>query len=217
MSKVSKGISMVVAVMVAALIGIGIMAAIHYIRSMAFWDVHVMVVEAGVERHAINLAQVLLSSDKLNVEFPTEKSIPYRGIFDKEKIEQQFVKGSELSKEIGYPNSMAIIGVEDLDTGELWTLGIGGPVTIEGLKITSFLDCLISKIKIDHTIFFRVGFVPGFPSFWENYDVVSCIVSEASNYGAVVRYFPVAIKSGDEVHLGKLAVTVMEFWATEVV
>ena len=101
---------------------------------------------ADDERKAINLGQVLISSDKLA--FSDENRV-YRDILDKEKLNN--FNSNDFFEEIGYPNYIYFFEVYDLDSGEKWVMG-------------------------------------------ETFDA------------EIVKVFPVVIKDGDDVEIGKIFV-----------
>lgn len=202
----NRGVSTVVITMIVTLIVLGLTVGVYILWLSKYLDIHEMVREAGVERHTLNLGQVLLSSDKLAYQ---DDIFTHRGIFVREKIVSQLQGGSELTEEVGYPNSIIVIGVEDFETNEKWDVTTYGSFSVEGLKLSDLITCLVSKLRIDFSMIFRRG--PGAP-FWETYDVRSCLRAEMSDYGSAVRSFPIAIKDGDDIHSGRLVVTVNEWW-----
>ncbi len=98
-------------------------------------DIHTIVQSAEIDRHVIDMAQVLMGHPKLLVQ---EQDLPfpryYRAVFDKEKLDEQMVskqyyeehstlyRDSEISKEVGYPNCVYTITIDDLSSGEEWAL-----------------------------------------------------------------------------------------------
>jgi hypothetical protein len=117
------------------------------------------------------------------------------------------MEGSDLTREIGYPNAAIALYVKDFVTGDEWNLAYSGPSDISTNRLVSGVNCLVSKIKLDITILFRIP-----PTPWETFDFVSCVSSDMSSYGSAVRSFPVAIKDGNSVHAGVIKVAIYELW-----
>lgn len=204
-----KGISMVVVGIVGVLIFIALMIVLVVIWFSEYLDIHEMVVESTVEGHALNLGQVILASPRLAYQ---DGIFVHRGIFEKNKIEEQLNPGSELTSEVGYPNSIIVIGVKDFENpDQTWQVKFKGRWSLSGTKTYTFLNCLWEQIEIEPRMIFKPTI------FWDIYDVAGCIQAEVSNYGTATRVFPVAIKDGDDIHSGALYVTVQEAWTPETV
>lgn len=216
-----KGVTDVMTSIIVDLIIIGLIMIFYFLLQVGYLDIHTIVKEAGVERHVLDLAQALLSYDKL---IYTEGG-RHRGIFVKEKLDEQFTgsveftynevtgeiiyeKTSDIPKELGYPNSDIRLYVKDLETGKEWTISYNGPFTLEGIRAVKDFNCIISKIRMDITMIFRTPV--GNP--WEIIDIYSCLQSSASSYGSAKRTFPVAIKDGENIHSGILKVAIYEWW-----
>lgn len=219
LQKKSKGISTVMIYGFLTLLVIALIIMLYFLFIGRYFELHAIVVSSEVERHTIDLAQVLLSSDRLCY---SDNDQIHRGVFEESKLDIQLIDGSELSQEIGYPNSILIIGIVDVDTGDEWSMKIYGPFSIEGLHATEFIKCLSTKVKIDAGTIFRMGpcvVIPPFfqpiclaLSFWEYYDIGACLEAGISRYGTHKRHFPIGIKTGNDVHMGLLAITIMELW-----
>jgi len=184
---------------------IGSAVIIYLVLYARILDVHVIVAEYEAEIHAINLAQVLLSSDLAYHDGYTL----HRGVFDKFKLD------NELDKlDIWYPDAIAVIGIKDLETDEEWSTVLT-PKTVGGTAANDLIDCLINTIKIDITMIFRVP--SGNP--WEWPDITKCFTeSIGDQYVPAVREFPIAIRVSDnEIHAGRMRVSLREIIFSEVV
>ncbi len=210
-SKRSKGIGDLVPYAIMALLIIGVVVIFYILMMTKFLDIRTIVMEAGVERHTLNLAQVLLSYDKLVYVEEDYFSI-HRGIFVKEKLDEQFKDGSELTNELGYPDSVILLYVKDFDANKEWALRYKGPFNLEGSKAASFIECLNEKTEFDVILLFQMILSPiSHVGPWDYYTIAECTSSFASDYGTSVRRFPVAIKDGNEIHAGILVVTIDEW------
>jgi len=201
----SKGISTTMIQILTALLVLGLIAVFWFMLIGYYFDVEAAVISAEVERHNLNLAQVLISSPRIAY---SDGDKIYRGILDWDKVNSQLVSGSELLNEIGYPNSVMVIGVKNLDTGDSKSIVYFGSFSIPGLNIFDFIACMQSAININIDMIFRIP--PG--SLWYISDIVACEVTEASKYGTEVRSFPISIRKNGEVHPGVLIVTLLELW-----
>lgn len=199
----SKGMSTTTIQIFTALLTLGLIAVFWFMLIAYYFDVEDAVTKSEVERHNLNLAQVLISSPRLTY---SDGNQNYRGILDWSKVDKQLVSGSELLNEIGYPNSIMAIGVKNLDTGKTKSVAYFGSFSLTGLNIVDFWGCLKPKISLD--MIFRIPPLPP----WYLSDIVACAATEASKYGTEVRSFPISVIEGGEVHPGILFVTIMEFW-----
>jgi hypothetical protein len=218
----SKGQAMSFSEILTYLIIIGIIVVFIMLVYGKYFDMHTIVKENEVERHAIVFANVLLSYDKLAY---SDGDKLHRGIFEKSKLDNVLFKKSDLGfydpasifgpKEdiqISYPNSIAMISVVDLQTNDAWFATVYGHFTSEGSSASKMTSCLINNVKLSSwqdvvQAFFRYP-VPG-P--WENIDLDKCGITFASSMGISSEGFPVAIRvSGDEVHVGRIIVSLME-------
>lgn len=201
----NKGISTTMTYIFTALLTLGLTALFWFLLLGYYIDVEAAVVSAEVERHNINLAQVLISSPR--IAYSDGEKI-YRGILDWEKVNNQLTSGSELLNEIGYPNSIMVISVRNLDTDESKSVSYLGSFPLRGFIWENFLECLQDKVKIRLDMIFRIP--PGSP--WYPSDIDVCAGTEASKYGTEVRTFPISIRKDNEVHPGILQIALMEVW-----
>jgi hypothetical protein len=125
--------------------------------------------------------------------------------------------------DIGYPNSIAIFAVVDLEDCKDgfckgWIGSIQGPITLEGLTIAKFVGCLKTNVKPELGLVFRV-LTYGILGLWYPDDLVKCSVQSFgegylfvfSKAGSNFRGIPVLIDYGDEYHIGRLFVGVMKW------
>lgn len=126
--------------------------------------------------------------------------------------------------DIGYPNSLVIFAIVDLEDCEDgfckgWVGSIQGPITLKGLMIAKFIECLRANVRPDWGMVFRV-LSYGIFGLWYPEDLTKCSVSAfGEDYSLVhsrgrinFRGIPVLIDYGDTYHVGRLFVGVMR-WA----
>jgi len=228
----SKGIQDSIVGTFTLLLAGGILAAIYITGIQNQLDVTRAVIEFQTERHTINLAQAMLSNEKL-VYFDGEHY--HRAIFDKEKldaimkmgdvgIEDFFSSNNELINT--YPNSLTYFIVKDLESDEIWSATVWGPTTYEESAISNFATCMSNSAKIDaNSIYSIIGAAASrnplllFLSAWDIWDLGKCLGVlglESGDFFATKsditsEGFPVAIKNGNEVHVGKMTVQLIEW------
>lgn len=207
-----KGIATWIAQMVVGLFSIGVVAFFYVLMFGRYFDIHSVIVSNEAKRHVINMAQVILSSDKLvyEEEIGGMKRF-YRGVFDRAKLDEQLMtdegdtKESEIIEEISYPNTATQIIVYDVELDQGWTLSFGGP----GSEITTqFLDCMYKNI--DKNIFRWVFNNPLQPSPWNLWDIVECAGTYGTKIGIFEKDFPVLINDNGVLHAGRLYIRLME-------
>jgi hypothetical protein len=165
----SKGITLTISAVLGGLFFIGIVALGYWFILSRILDIHVTTLSSDNERHAINLANVLLSYE--NLAYVKDGKIQ-RGVLEVEKLDKfaskkgstydfnksEFVSGMlENYKEIGfgYPNSLSVVTVVDLDSCKqdegctTWVTTLVGPISVEGLSINDFVRCLGENFKND--------------------------------------------------------------------
>lgn len=184
------------------ILGLFIMALIIGVFMATFLgelDLRVLVRENTAERHVLNLAQVVISSEDLCY----DEGHFERGMFEKTKLDTSFTEGSDFINEIGYPESVVILSVKDFeDENKKWTVSMKGPTEDEAL-----MECVKGKADRD-SIFDSL-------IFWDNVNLDECEFEGKYNYATGVRVFPISIKYRDEIHLGGLYVTAIEFFDYE--
>ncbi len=163
----SKGIALTISAVLEGLFLIGIVALGYWLILSIILDIHVTTLSSDNERHAINLANVLLSYE--NLAYVKDGKIE-RGVLEVEKLDNfaskkgstydfnksEFVSGMlENYKEIvfGYPNSLNIVTVVDFDSCKQdtgctsWVTTLVGPSSVEGLAVNDFVRCLSENFK----------------------------------------------------------------------
>jgi hypothetical protein len=181
-----------------------------------------MMGQVAIERQSINLANVLISSEKLAYE---QNGKIYRGILDAEKL-KIFTKNGEPTEVdigIGYPNSLNVVLVMDMETCnppcfvqggdcknsicDTWSAILKGPILIEGFSTIKFISCIGENIKLGRAIFVW------YPQDWEKC-VRNSLPSSLNlifTRGAALSYgLPILIRypNGD-LHLGRIFVGVV--------
>jgi hypothetical protein len=229
----NKGISITLSFILGALFAIGIIGLLYWLLLSRILEIHIAINENTNERHAINLANVLISSEKIAYE---KEGVIMRDVLDKEKLDKVFVKKSEFLSDIkafaqpkdigiGYPNSINIVRIIDLEKCSLndcegWIAFLSGPVSLKGLSISKFASCLSEHVKLDAGLVFRWivgGTVIG---LWQPYDLKNCVQntipsslkslfskSKISSEGlpVLIRY------PNGELHFGRISVAVGEW------
>ena len=235
MRRKNKGIVLTISAVIEGLFVTGVLALLYWMFLSRVLEVHVVVSEMNAERHAINLANVLISSEKLAYEKDGKIS---RGILDSTKLDNVFINKREFLSDvrvylepkdigIGYPNTLNLVWVLDLDSCQDsdcdgWMASLSGPVTLEGLKPVKFTECLAENVKLDQWgSNFRFYFGGIFGALWQPQDIEKCIKN--ANPLGVKSFFtwsaisssglPVLIRYPDgDLHIGRIKAGVGE-WA----
>jgi hypothetical protein len=230
-SKQSKGLTLTAFSILASLFSIGIIALLAYIFLSRYLEVHLFVNEVTVERNSINLANVLISHEDLAY---VKDGVIQRGVLDAEKLEHLDPR----MLNIGYPNSLMIVKILDLEKckaqeSELncdgWFFALNGPVSIQGLSVVKFADCLFNNIDDDFwgkSFRFYLGHILGGPligtiaSLWQPHDLVKCVhntipsgvVGVFNTNPMIFRGLPILIRyDNGDLHVGRIIVGVVEF------
>ncbi|MHA1828276.1 MAG: hypothetical protein ACTSX6_06470 [Candidatus Heimdallarchaeaceae archaeon] len=169
--KRNKGLALTVSAVLTGLFFVGAAAFLYWFILSHFLTIRTVVSQAETERHAMNLANVLISSEKLA--YVKDGKI-YRGVLDSRKLDSFFTKkggtqdvgSSEYIdalltdvKEIdlGYPNTFNLVNIIDLSSCDqegncaVWSTSLLGPITVERSKVMNFLDCLKQSFDNDVT------------------------------------------------------------------
>lgn len=217
-----KGIATWIAQMLTALVAIGSVAFLYFLLFGRYFEIEAIIISAEAQRHVINMAQVLLSSDKLVYEEDfswvggANTKRFHRAVFDKNKLDEQLIneayfntyqsttKDSEIRREVSYPNTATNIIVYDIDSGTRWILSFSGD---EVQDIEGLFDCLYKNI--DKSFF---GLPGPFNIFilWDGWQYTECVAEYESKIGVFEKDFPVLIKDGEEMHAGRLLIRIME-------
>jgi hypothetical protein len=207
----SKGIATWISQIIIGLLAIGCVAFLYFLFIGRYFDIHSVIVSNEAQRHAINMAQVIMSSDKLVVEdkFDDGTKRYHRGVFDSSKLDRQFAtskadagKVGMVSEEIYYPNIGAQIVVNDMYNNRNWAMAIGG----SGLdNVGQYLNCLWTHIDLFNLVVLHAG-----P--WNDWDATECYGTYATKIGIFEKDFPVLIydSASGQYHPGRLFVRVME-------
>jgi len=187
---------------------VGMVILLYLLIYGRYYDVHAIIQNVEARRHTINIAQVLLSSDKIIYEESVGGALRFhRGILDKEKLDVQMStdgseKESELADSIGYPSTAMRVIIADTETDNKWILAH----VDYGVKSQSeYVSCLYESASSD-LMNLRLNF--GNP--WNLWDAVECEVTYGGKMGSFQQEFPVMIKDGEELRVGRLFVKVTE-------
>jgi hypothetical protein len=229
-----KGLALTFGAVLEGLFTIGALSLLYWLLLSRFLEIHLAVTEATVERHAINLANVLISSEKIAYEKDEKIS---RGVLDSSKLDDVFIRKSEFlayakgylqPKDIGigYPNTLNLVEVIDLENCkdsecDGWIVSLSGPILLEGLSVSKFATCLTENVKIEIGSLFRL-IATGDPvmALWQHWDINKCIQNTMP--GSVKSFFtassisskglPILIRyPNGELHIGKIIVGVGEW------
>lgn len=185
-------------------LGVGVMAILYFMFEGKYFDINAIVESNEIERHVINIGQIVLSSKKLVYsEMVGDEERFFRGIFDKSKLDGQFIpkveyitgtmeKDSEIKDDITYPNAVVRLRVENLDNDDdTWLFTVAD----YSLAMRSeFLTCLSRNVGLG---FFR--------------DYEECRVTYLeSKAGTFEKSFPVLIKDGDSLYPSILNIEMTE-------
>lgn len=158
----SKGLSLTISAVLEGLFFIGIVALGYWFLLSRILEIHVATLSSDNERHAINLANVLLSYE--GVAYVNEGKIE-RGVLDTSKLDKfASRKGTSYDltnkdftssalknyKEIslGYPNTVSLVWVTDLESCSestgcvVWVTTLVGPISVSDLTPVKFINCL---------------------------------------------------------------------------
>jgi hypothetical protein len=182
-----------------------------------FFDLHSVIYDNEVKRHAINIGQVLLSSDKLvQEESLSDGSKRYhRAVFDASKLDSQMAtdpasagKASVLSQEIGYPRTGAQVVVTDLQTDRDWVLISVGP---NFDNTGTAVGCIASGVtgSVFHTVANSLWLGWAFP--WDAWDMKTCLSNVAGKAGVYTQSFPLLVYENGQYHPGRMFVRITEY------
>lgn len=212
-----KGIATWITQLLTAFAAIGIVAFLYFLMYGRYFELHSIIQSNEAKRHTINMAQVLLSSSRLVYEEEVGGMKRFhRGVFDKDKLDEQLINGdyfavhktvtkdSEIRREVSYPNTSTEIIVHDIDSGDRWILSFGG-IGFEG--INEFFTCLYNNI--DKGFF---GFPKPYNIFglWDWWQAKECFDTYKTKIGVFQKDFPVLIKDDEALHAGRLFIRVIE-------
>jgi hypothetical protein len=217
----SKGIATWIAQVMTAFVAIGVIVLFYFLLYGRYFDVHVLVESSEVQRHAINAAQLLLSSDKLVYEDATtaadgsSQERYLRGVFDRAKLdglffataaEQKDYEASCEALDVGYPDSAMELVVSDVQSSKNWVLSCGRASPLHASEIKSYVSCMYGNI--DWNVLRWVFNIPQGP--WQYWDIKECATNFGSKTGTFEKDFPLMIKDGDSLHAGRLFIRLTE-------
>ncbi|MEM3393666.1 MAG: hypothetical protein QXY79_01300 [Candidatus Methanomethylicia archaeon] len=224
MLRKNKGLTITLSAILEGLLLFGIIALLLWIFISRIFEVHVISDQISIERKSLNLANILISSDKLCYE---SNGKIYRGILDANKLDTFFVKNDypiQVDIGIGYPNSINIVSVVDLEScnpdclfsyGECensfcdgWFAYLSAPISLEGFSTSKFFTCMIENFKPMRAIF-----------GWYHQDLEKCVKYSQESTGISIFYtkgapvnngLPILIRyTNGELHIGRIFVLVV--------
>lgn len=220
-----KGVEKVTNEIIFALLAIGGLIVIILFFINYFIQSNAIIKTSDVDRHAIVLGNLFLSSDTIT--YSVDKTL-YRGILSKQKLDsiminplnlgtyQNIFSNSQLFKQISYPDTVVFLTVTDLQTNDRWFLVGVGSVQAQGFSANEFAACLSTKLKLDPQTVARILLATTsqagsqIPVLWDQYDFKEC-ESSTLQFGYSLKTFPLAIAiSGNEIHEGRLDVGLRE-------
>lgn len=230
----NKGIVITIVTVLEASLVLGLLAFLYWFFLSRVLEIHVSIDEATTERHAINLANVLISSEKLAYQ---ENGKTSRGILDADKLGKIFLKRDEfiqyarlspIPKDIGigYPNTLSLVEVLDLESCQDlkcdgWAIYLSGPLTAKGLSVVEFAKCMAQNEKIDIGYLFRSVVLGPLFGRWQPWDIAKCVKNNIPpSLNSVFtgtpissRGLPVLIRYSDgTLHDGRIIVGVAEWY-----
>ncbi|MFH7880910.1 MAG: hypothetical protein QXI09_02795 [Candidatus Aenigmatarchaeota archaeon] len=236
-----KGVVLTTKSVFIAIFIIVIIVFVYYFFISRYLEMHVTIKEFALERKTINYALTLLSNENIVL---GKGNIIWRGIVDAEKLDKIFLNTTEISYierlgkvlatpiDIGitYPNSFIVIRIIDLESCKNnecfgWLGRIYSPISIDGLFISKFAECVVENIKLDFGTVIRVITNIGNPisalfNLLQPYDWEKCRENTIpSGYQLLFSKsfissegFPVLIYyNNGTTHVGRLSVLIGEF------
>jgi hypothetical protein len=231
----NKGIAITLSAVIEGLFFVAVISLLYWFFWSSILKMHIIMQDATTERHSMNLANVLISSENLTYE---KDGNIQRGVLDASKLDNIFIRKNEfpqgyqspnmgsshppvpsltsmMEQDIGiaYPNSINLVEITDLEICQNsicdgWVASLSGPINLEGLSVVNFVDCL------------GENFNTGALTLWYPQDIEKCIknnipasISSFFTQGPVSSNgIPVLIRySNGELHIGKMIVGVVEF------
>lgn len=211
-----KGQALSLSDMFFGLIMLILLVSFYVLVNVGVFNIQTVIQSNEVDRNTINMAQVIMSS---NYTAYYDGNTIHRDVFDVTKLNQQMWTGSSaptsltgFENAISFPNSFALITIEDLETGQQWHADSGGGV---GYPLLDIIGCINSHFDFYTNI---VSFFSNPVNAWRNYindyNIVSCIGNTASSIGNSQRSFPASIiYPNGSVHPAVLSVN-LEEWSS---
>ncbi len=115
-----KGQMKILADIFVALLTIAVWIAIYFAVIGQYLVIQITISDAEEERNAINMPQILLSSDKFAY---SDSFRIYRGVLDEKKLDSLQQNPNEVFKEVGLKDYKYFIEIKNLDSGNSWLIG----------------------------------------------------------------------------------------------
>jgi len=228
----NRGIVFTLTSIIEGFLVILVVALLLWFSLSRIMEIHVSVEENLNERHSIILANALISNE--NIVYIKDGKI-LRGVLDAEKLDKLFIKKSDFLSNIklltsdvdlgiSYPNSIIIVLVLDLEKCnnndcDGWIVRLRSPLSLSGISLFNFMDCLNSNIKVDVGTIFRFFLAPPLGGLWQPWDIDKCVKNNIPpsfksffNKNRISSQgFPILIKYKDSIHVGRIFVGLGEF------
>lgn len=222
-----KGLALSLSTIFFGFLTLILILVIYFVGIGHILGIQVAVTSAEVDRHTINLGESLMSSPYLVY---NDGASLQRGMLDETNVNKYFQglgtswipvlnflsSPNDFQKSEGYPNSFAIISVEDLQTQQIWQtyLGqIGSASLAQPLfsDIGTVVDCLSKHFNVGG-LYASLTQKDILRDFYSVYDITTCSATGASKIGASNRAFPISLRMPDgTIHAGLLFVNLEEF------
>ncbi len=222
-----KGLALSLSTVFFGFITVILILVIYYVGVGHMLGIQVAVTSAEVDRHTINLGESLMSSPYLVYNDGTSLQ---RGILYEPYVAKYFQgvgtswvpvlnflsSPNDFQKSVNYPNSFAIITVEDLQTQQVWQtyLGqIGSESVAQPIfsDLSSVVGCISNHFDVGklYTSFTQKDFLRDYYNVW---DITTCSTTEVSKNGVSERAFPISLRMPDgTIHAGLMFVNLEEF------
>ncbi|MEM2506775.1 MAG: hypothetical protein QXF61_07035 [Nitrososphaeria archaeon] len=165
----NKGLALTVNAILEGLFFIAVIALLYWFFISRILEIHITTISSDVERRSINLANVLISHEKLCYE---ENGKIHRGLIDSKKLDYlASAKGGSKSLNssdfisqalknykdigVGYPNTISLVVISDLEDCEeehgctIWFITLANSNFTAKPSSNQFTDCLIENFKTD--------------------------------------------------------------------
>lgn len=201
-----KGLATMIVQVIMGLVLVMLAVLFYMIFVGNFFDIQIQVKSGEVERHAVQVANALMSSPSFVY---VDEHQTHRGVFDREKLDKNFNEET-IKSEISFPNSVMAVRIQNVeDTSyrkellmfvDLNSLDVAQTVLNMGFEeLSVFQNCLgekVGRIFAEPTRAFNI---------FNLRDVDACYVTEGSKRGlsggldfpATIRYVG---KNGEPVY-----------------
>jgi len=127
----NKGSRFGLPALIFSVVSVGLVVIILGLVYFRYFDIKSEVQESDVDRHAFTLGNIFLSSEKLAY---SDGDKLYRGIFDKNKIDNIKDNSDSLFNGLAYPASSVEITIEDTDSNNKWYFSGNGPPSTQPIQ-----------------------------------------------------------------------------------